>query len=396
MKRLISTVAAVTASAALLFGASAPVHAQEGEAIKVGVIVPLTGRNAVQGEDILRGIQLATKRINEGYDVPMKDGSTVTVGPEQLGGEIELIVEDNESRPASALDAARKLVNVDEVPVVLGVLSSGVAVPTGEFTNKNEVVQIVSASTSPKLRDIGPYFFDMMGLDHLMGQGVAEFAREDSGAERFGSIVANNPFGVGMEIQTCKALEEDLGGECVTTVRYEQGKSDYRPDLRRVVSEDPEAAFYVAYGTDARLILEQAYQSGIELPHGWYAGYMTLWANEVKETPQIAEGIKGLVVGVEGEFYQNNYAQPYEAEFGEAPTTAFGAYAYDAGILTALAINAAGEASSEAIRDQLQAVSEPYEGVTGDKTLDDDGMQVDESYLRRIYQDGELVPYEME
>src|SRR5690625_2712144 len=134
MKRMLSSLAAVCAAMVVMAGFAMPAAAQD---IKIGVIVPLTSRNAVQGEDILRGIKLAVKRINEGYEVPMKDGSKVKVGPDDLGGKIDLIVGDTESRPASALDAVRKLVNVDKVPIVLGVLSSGVCVPTGDFTNES-------------------------------------------------------------------------------------------------------------------------------------------------------------------------------------------------------------------------------------------------------------------
>src|SRR5690625_1525233 len=137
MKHLTSILAGTAAAAAMLLGTAAiPAMAQD-NTIEVGVISPLTGRNAVQGEDIVRGIKLAVKRINNGYEVPMEDGSTVKVGPDKLGGKIKLIIEDTESRPASALSAVRKLVNADHVPVVLGVLSSGICVPTGHFTNQN-------------------------------------------------------------------------------------------------------------------------------------------------------------------------------------------------------------------------------------------------------------------
>lgn len=391
MKRFIPMLAGAASAAVMCLGMAAPAVAQ-GTALEAGVIAPLTGRNAVQGEDIVRGIKLAVQRINDGYEVPMQDGSTVKVGPDVLGGKIKLIVEDTESRPASALSVVRKLVNVDKVPIVLGVLSSGICVPTGGFTNKSEVVQIAAACTSPKLRDIGPYFFDVMGLDSLMGQAIAEFAYKDSGAERYASIVANNPFGVGMEIQSCNKLEE-LGAECVTKVRYRQGKSDYRADLHRVVAKPADAAFFVSYGTDARLILKQAYELGIA--PNWYAAYPTLWSNEIADIPQVGEGIKGLRAGVQDEFFNNVYAKAYEKAYGEPPTTAFGAYAYDSAMLTALALKQAGAATSDAIKDALVPVSQNYKGVTGNKAFDQDGMQTDEEYAKLIYKDGKLQPYTM-
>lgn len=389
MKKTLLHLAAVAVAATSMVGLTAPAQAAD---IKVGVLVPLTGTSAINGEDISRGIQLAVSRINAGYEIPQKDGSTVKVGPDTLGGKIELIIEDTESRPASALDAMRKLVNVDKVPVVLGILSSGVCVPTGQFAQQSGVVEICSSSTSPELRKIGPYLFSTMGLDDLMGQALGEFAGEDANAKKVANLATNNPFGVGMEIQGCKALEA-AGAECVTKVRYEEGKSDYNADLRRTVSQNPDAVLFTAYGADARLILQQAYEQGIEMGKNWYADYPSLWITDIEKTPQIGEGIKGLEPGADGP-QVDAYAAAYKEAFGENPTSVFGSYAYDSAMLVALAINEAQAATSDAIRDALGPVSKNYDGVTGDKTFDADGMQETESYRQVIVKDAQLVPYE--
>ena len=81
--------------------------------------------------------------------------------------------------------------------------------------------------------------------------------------------------------------------------------------------------------------------------------------------------------------------------FGEEPTSVFGSYAYDAAMLTALAIKHAGSATSDAIRDALGPVSKTYAGVSGDKDFDEDGMQVSEEYHAVIVKDGKMVPYEI-
>lgn len=390
MKRTLSSLAVGVTSTLFLVGLAGPVSAAD---IKIGVLVPLTGTSAIQGEDIARGVQLAVNQINAGYDVPMKDGTSVKLSPETLGGKIDLIVEDTESRPASALDAMRKLVNVNKVPVVLGILSSGVCVPTGQYAQKSKVVEICASSTSPELRDIGPYLFSAMGLDDLMGQALADFAYEDTGTKKFASLVANNPFGVGMEIQTCKALADKYGAECETKVRYEQGKSDYNADLRRTMSQEPGVVLFTAYGADARLLLQQAYQLGIQASKNWYADYPSLWVTDINKTPQIGEGIKGLEPGPTGHAY-DAYAAAYKKAYGEEPTSVFGSYSYDSAILTALAIQHAGKATSDAIRDSLTPVSQNYSGVSGDKAFDKDGMQASESYRKVIVRNGKMESYE--
>jgi len=388
-KTLAGTALATVVAAAF---ATTPAAAQ---GVTLGQITSLTGTNAVQGEDMQRGMELAVKRVNEGYKVPMKEG-TRELGPGLLGGDVEVIVENTESRPASAMDATRKLVNVDDVPVVVGEFSSGISVPTGQFSQANETVQISVGSTSPKLRDIGKYMFNAIGLDDLMGAALARFAVEDSGAKNFGSITPNNPFGTGLEINACKTLKNEFKGECVSTVRYELNKSDYRSEINQVFAPGPEAGFFTAYGTESKLILRQMHELGKDMPKGWYADYPTMWSNEVSDIPEVAEGIKGLKVGVSGDFYQDEYASAYEEAFGEKPTTAFGGYAYDAAMLAMLAIDEAGSADPDAIAEAMHTVSQDYKGVTGDKAVDENGMQKKESYQRVIYTDGELKPYEVD
>ena len=390
-KLLTATIAAV---AMLVTGLC--VSAPAADKVKIGMITPLTGTNAQSGQDMERGVRLAVDRIKEGYKVPLKGGDYKEIGPGLLGKEINLIVENTESRPKAAMDAARKLVNVDKVPVVLGEYSSGVSVPTGQFTNANKVVQIPIGSTSPKLRDVGPYMFNAIGLDNLMGKELARFAVEDSGAKTFGSIVPNNPFGVGIEINACETLAKEFGGECASKVRYKMKQSDYRAEIRSIFAPKPEAVFYTAYGTEARLILRQAYEQGKTPPKGWYADYITMWTNEVGEMPEIAEGIKGLMPGASGEFYQEEYAKPYNEKYGRPPSTSFGPYGYDAAMLVALAIEKAGAADADSIRKALPEVSETYLGVTGDKTFDEDGMQASETYMKKIYTDGELKDYPLD
>jgi branched-chain amino acid transport system substrate-binding protein len=334
--------------------------------VVIGSISPLTGTNAVQGSDMKNGEQLALEEVNAAGGV--------------LGRPLKILFEDTESRPKGGIDAVHKLVEVNKVPAIVGAYSSGISLPTGEYTNAQKVVQIGVASTSPGLRKIGPYYFNSIGLDEVIGTELAKFAMEDSGAKRFASITVNNPFGIGIEIWS-KAYVEQQGGEVVTLVRYDERKPDYRAEIERLFSKKPEAIFFTAYGTESKLILKQAYEMGLTPPKGWWADYLTMWVNEV--IPETAEGIKGLECGI-GFGKYDHYRNAYKKRFGKEPMTAFGAYGYDAVWLVALAINFSHSTKSDDIRKTLFPVSKIYFGATGDKSFDQDGMQVTENYVRYI------------
>ena len=83
------------------------------DTLKIGVLLPLTGLVAGPGEDAQQGLQL--------YFDQFGDGQTV----ESNGVTIEFVLEDSASDPAVALTAATKLIEVDEVDVIIpGILAS--------------------------------------------------------------------------------------------------------------------------------------------------------------------------------------------------------------------------------------------------------------------------------
>jgi len=383
----------VAAVAALGWAASLSGAAAAG--VNLGLFTSLTGSSAVVGQDMQRGAQLAVDQINAGYAVPMKDGSTVKLGPGLLGGNVTLSVEDAQSDPKAAMDAVRKLVEVDKVPVVLGEYSSGLTLPTGQYTNKNKIVQISIGANSPMLRTIGPYFFDMIALNNVEGPPMVDMAVKDLKAKSFATMVPNNPYGVGLEQALCDAAKA-AGGSCAVTVRYESNQTDYRAQLQQVAGANPDAVFFFAYGSDATLLLKQASELGMTPGKNWFGPEMSNWSNEVTANPaiaQIADGIRGIDFSVGGDFYDKTYAAPFKAKYGAAPATDFGAFAYDATMVAALAINAANSADPTAIKGQVIDMAGKYQGVTGDKSMDKDGMQVNATLVDEIYKDGKLQPY---
>ena len=375
MRRLVLSLVGVFFLVTLLI-VGMSVSSQAAEPVVIGSISPLTGTNAVQGLDMKRGEELASEEINAAGGIN--------------GHPLKIIWEDTESSAKGGMDAVHKLVEINKVPLILGAYSSGISLPTGQWTNSKKVIQIAEASTSPKLRDIGPYFFNIIGLDEVMGTMLAIFALE-SGAGTFASITVNNPFGIGIEIWTKKTI--DMAGKIwLEAVRYDEKKTDYRAELERLFAKKPEVVFFTAYGTESKLILKQAYEMGLKPSKGWYADYPTMWSNEV--IPVSAEGIKGLECGMTGGARLEDYQAAYQKRYGkEAKQTAFGAYAYDATWVAALALSMAGSADTDKIAKALHIVSEIYNGVTGDKGFDQDGMQVTDYYQRMVYQGAKLMPY---
>lgn len=375
MRRLINVAAASTLSLALVAGANAQ------EPAEVGVLLPLSGPNASNGAKTLAGVNAALAEINE-------------LGGVLGGRELKLIIEDTESKPQPAIEAVRKLVDVNKVPLVLGDISSSVTIPTGKYTISKGMNQITIAATAQVQREIGDGLFTMLATNDVLGVKMAEFVVEDAKPERVALVYMNDPFGVGMARATEGGLK-DLGVEIAADLALEPAKTDYRAELQRLVRAKPDAIITVAFGDTARVILKQSFELGVLKRAGskWYQSYVS--AGTSKCIPEICEGIKGLDIAAEpGTRYDSIIERISETTDEEVELDWFTSVGYDSVWVAALSLNFANSMDPQAIQKAIPKAMEVYRGVTkSDFSVDEDGIQVSQRYGRRIYTNGGLVDY---
>lgn len=375
MRGLIEMATASALSLTLMAGANAQ------EPAEIGVLLPLSGPNASNGAKTLAGVNAALAEINE-------------LGGVLGGRELKLIVEDTESKPQPAIEAVRKLVDVNKVPLVLGDISSSVTVPTGKYTISKGMNQITIAATAQAQRDIGDGLFTMLATNDVLGVKMAEFVVEDAKPETVALVYMNDPFGVGMARATESGLKT-LGVEIAADLALEPAKTDYRAELQRLVRAKPDAIITVAFGDTARVILKQSFELGVlkQAQGRWYQSYVS--AGTSKCIPEICEGIKGLDITAEpGTRYDSIIEQISETTDGEVELDWFTSVGYDSVWVAALSLNFANSMDPQAIQRAIPKAMEIYRGVTkSDFSVDADGIQVSQQYGRRIYTDGALIDY---
>ncbi|HXU43578.1 MAG TPA: ABC transporter substrate-binding protein, partial [Burkholderiales bacterium] len=98
----------------------------QGKEIFIGVAVPRTGTYAEQGEDELKGWQLAVEHINGGNDLVRKISPKTKKGV--LGKELKLVVADSVAKPNDAVQAEQRFITENKVILMTGSTSSAVAV----------------------------------------------------------------------------------------------------------------------------------------------------------------------------------------------------------------------------------------------------------------------------
>ena len=116
---------------------------------KVGAVLSLTGAYGAHGVPISRAAQLGVEQVNEARAA--------------LGVCCELVYDlrDSNTQASVAVDAARKLIDLDGVTALVGPISSGITAPLlSSVTVEKDVVVVATASTcllytSPSPRDRG-------------------------------------------------------------------------------------------------------------------------------------------------------------------------------------------------------------------------------------------------
>src|SRR6204780_5975667 len=98
----------------------------QGDKVFIGATVPRTGTYAVQGEDELKGYQLAIEHINEGNELVQKISPKTKKGV--LGKQLTLGVADSGAKPNDAVQAQQRFISENKAVMITGGTSSAVAV----------------------------------------------------------------------------------------------------------------------------------------------------------------------------------------------------------------------------------------------------------------------------
>lgn len=328
---------------------------KEPEVIKIGVLLPTTGEAAPYGESMKKGIELAMDEVNK------SDGIR--------GKKVVLVYEDSQADPGTAVAGFQKLVTIDKVPAVIGGAASSVTLAIAPIAESNKVVFLSPASSAPAITDAGDFIFRNVTSDVFDGMVMARYAFEELKLRKFGILYINNDFGVGLR-RSFRAEILRLGGELVVEEAFDQGGTDFRTQISKLVALRPEAVFFVAY-KEAGRILRQAKELGLK---------MTFLSVGIFEDVKVFELAGDAANGVYYTFRSydsqsqdvrtKTFMNSFKAKFGTEPDL-YAVYSYDAAKILIFSMGNS-NLTGPGIKEALYAVRN-FPGVTGDITFDSNG-----------------------
>ena len=352
------------------------VEVSGGEEIQVRSLNAITGDVAFLGIPNQRGAELA-----------IADYGPIAGRPVSLGTGL-----DDLCSPDGGQASAQAIVADPSVVGVIGTSCSGAAVAASPLISNAGMVMISPSNTSPALTsDLAgtpgsayqPGYFRTAHNDLFQGRAVALFVRNELGLNRAAAIHDGDPYTQGLAQAFADAFVE-LGGEVTTFTAVNKGDTDMTAVLTEVAAGGPQALFFPIFMPEGGFIVQQV--GGVSGLDGvTLIAADGLLTDNFMELPE-SEGV--FMSGPDLRFGSNrnsitgksadDFLAAYEAAYGEVPSAAFWAHAYDATTMLLRAIDRVAVevegtlyVDRQALRDELYRSS--FDGIIGAITCDEYG-----------------------
>jgi branched-chain amino acid transport system substrate-binding protein len=340
--------------------------------ITIGALLPLTGQDAYLGEQSKRGLDLAIEKINSAGGIRSKI--------------IKVIYEDSKGETNSAVSGLNKLIKYDKVPAVIGELSSTITLALAPIAEKNKIFLISPTASTPRLSNIGKYFFRVCASDVFEGTTMAEYAYNVLKIKKIGILFINNDYGIGLK-DAFNLKYKELGGNVKIEEPFEPQGDDFRTQLMKIGAQKVEAIYLPGYAPEIGIIFRQARELGLDFK------FLSSIDFENPKTVELAgnliEGTIYTAYNYDPNRHDNitmEFTNAFKKKFNDTPGI-YAALSYDSMLVLADALRDG--TSPDKIMNRLYKI-DGLKGVTGDISFDEDG-NVKHLIVLKTYRNGSFI-----
>ena len=331
----------------------------EGDTIKIGLNMELSGDVSAYGTAEKEGVELAIEEIN-------KDGGV-------LGKKLQLIQKDNKSDIGETTSVAANLAYKEKVVAVIGPATSGAVKASIPNMTRAAVPVVTPSGTDDAITilngKVQEYIFRACFQDSFQGIILANFAQKNIDAKKV-VIIGDNSSDYALGLT--KSFKETYTGEIVKEETFTAGDKDFQAILTKIKDLDYDAIYIPGYYAEAGLIIKQAREMGIDQPILGADGF----GNE--KLVEIAGADNVNDVYYTGHFSEKapstDKVEPFVAAFKKKynrQPSAFNALGYDSVYMIKQAIETENSADSKDITKGLAELTD-FVGVTGKMNMDKD------------------------
>jgi ABC-type branched-subunit amino acid transport system substrate-binding protein len=235
-----------------------------GDTVTIGAAVPRTGAYAAQGEDELKGMELAVEHINEGHPLIKKIAPKVSKGV--LGKQVKLVSADSGAKPNNAVQAVQTFINDNKIVAMTGSTSSAVAVALNKFAEREKILYLVAISGSNDTtgKDCARYSFRQCFYGETAANAIGPVLLKNFGkGKKAAFMTPDYTYGHTVTKSVNDYLGKNGGWTMVTNQISPLGTTDFSQYLTNIANSGADFIINVNWGRDAVLSVQQAKQFGL-------------------------------------------------------------------------------------------------------------------------------------
>ncbi len=318
------------------------------DTVKIGVMVPLTGPAAADGQSAQQSVEMAVAKVNAAGGIK--------------GKKVEAIFYDDQFDPKQAVTVARRMIEADKVMAGVSGSYSGPTRAAAQVFEEDKVPFSVGYALHPDVTKDKKYVFRLTVLGPIQGRAAGYAAGKLMNVKTVSLLVMDNDFGMSLA-QGFKEYAAKFDVKILSEDKFKMGEKEYSPVLTKIKGLNPDAIFTTAYPLDGALMIKQAADLGLKTKMIGTEGL-----DSTKGFLDVAgKQAEGLVITTNLDRDSKvpevqEYLQGYEKKYGFAPDMT-GASTYDAFMAVLDAIKKGGE-NPEKIVEAFRTLK-GWQGITG-------------------------------
>jgi branched-chain amino acid transport system substrate-binding protein len=337
-------------------------EAETGAPYKIGAVFPITGGASSLGIPCRDASQMLAEELNAAGGIK---------GPDGQMHPLELIIYDTESDETKGVLAAKKLIEEDQVSVIIGPTQSGTTLAMVDTVQKAGIAQISTASSVQIVEPVEErkWMFKSTINDHVWFKVLLDYM-QDQGITKVAWMSVNTGYGDSGKAEFEKAAP-DHGMEIVTSERFESSDTDMTAQLTKIRGTDAQGLIIWSIPPSAAIATKNAYELGLEIPIFHSAGvgnqaFIDLTTKEAAEGVMVINWKLLVADQLPDSDPQKDvlakFTADYKAAYDTAPSV-FAGVGADAFNLAVLAMEKAGPDRAK-IRDEIEKI-QGYMGISG-------------------------------
>jgi branched-chain amino acid transport system substrate-binding protein len=263
----------------------------QGDSVFIGISVPRTGTYALQGEDELKGYELAIEHINQGHPLIKAISPKTTKGV--LGKQLKYGVADSAAKPNDAVQAQQRFISENKAIMITGGTSSAVAVALNKLAQREKVLFVcgISGSNDTTGKDCVRYGVRQNFYGETAANAIGPVLLKAYGKnKKMAFMTPDYTYGHTVTKSVSEFLTKNGGWQMVTNQVSPLGAPDYSSYLTNIANSGAEVLINVNWGHDAVLSTQQAKRFGLLPKMKLVIPYqIPFLAREVG--PEITEGV---------------------------------------------------------------------------------------------------------